>query len=84
MAILASEALPREKNPVAKMLPPMGIEPRQPLILSLTLFFLHYLDICLEDWDFRFLIYVVVFMGDMPAAPTIFSKSQHAVAIVAA
>ena len=36
MAILTSEALLREKNPV-----PVGIEPRQPLILSPTLFFPH-------------------------------------------
>ena len=41
MAILASEALLREKNPVAKFYPPVGTEPRQPLILSPTLSFLH-------------------------------------------
>ena len=41
MAILASEALLCEKNPSGKMLPLVGIEPRQPLILSPTLSFLH-------------------------------------------
>ena len=34
MAISASEASLREKNPVAKCYPPVGIEPRQPLIFK--------------------------------------------------
>ena len=41
LAILTSEALLREKKSSSKMLPPVGIEPRQPLILSPTLSFLH-------------------------------------------
>ena len=45
-AILASEALLREKKSSDTMLPPVGIEPRQPLILSPTPSFLHLLDMC--------------------------------------
>ena len=41
LAILTSEALLREKKASGKMLPSVGIEPRQPLILSPTLSFLH-------------------------------------------
>ena len=37
MTILASEALLREKKSSDKMLPAVGLEPRQPLILSPTL-----------------------------------------------
>ena len=41
LAILTSDAFLREKKSSDKMLPPSGIEPRQPLILSQTLSFLH-------------------------------------------